>query len=161
MKKVSLLLITIILVIPFLSVKAAVTPKVLTLDATTNGTTISYNGTIEDGSSAVMCKLYKGDEELDLLSSAVEDNNFSGSFTVTTKTTYKVACANYEGGDFKELTVSLSDDTETTTGTTSDNNKSTNVKNVKTSDNIIKFMILAGISLITIVTLFVIKKKRA
>lgn len=107
MKKVYLLILTILFIIPF-KVKAATTPRVLTLEAKSTGTTIKYNGTIEEGSHAVMCKLYNSDkEEVDLLSSAVDNKEFSGSFTVSESDKYKVACANYEGGDIKEVEVKM------------------------------------------------------
>lgn len=86
-------------------------PKVLTLKAETSGSTIGYKGTMEDGSTAVMCKLYNSEgEEIDMLSTAVEENKFEGTFTVTSKGEYKISCANYEGGDFKDVTVSAEGD---------------------------------------------------
>ena len=106
--------------------------KVESLDATASTGTINYNGTMEDGSHAVMCKLYnsKG-EELDLLSSAVNEKKFEGSFEVSAKGTYKVACANYEGGAIVEKTVEV-----------------TAVKNPKTSDNIVLYVTLGVIALL-------------
>ena len=69
MKKIKLLVLICLFVFPFIRVDAATTPKVLTLEGTTSGTSISYNGTTEEGSTAVMCKLLNTDsEELDMLS---------------------------------------------------------------------------------------------
>ena len=162
MKKFSVLLI-ILLLFPFIYVEAASTPRVLTLDATTSDTTITYNGTIEDGSYAVMCKLLNNNnEEIDLLSSSVTNNSFEGSFVVSEKANYKVACANYEGGDIKEVEVSFDDDTVTDTNKNNTNAKKVNnASNVKTSDNIIIFIIIGIISMCAIISLIIIKKKRA
>ena len=162
MKKFSVLLI-ILLLFPFIYVEAASTPRVLTLDATTSDTTITYNGTIEDGSYAVMCKLLNNNnEEIDLLSSSVTNNSFEGSFVVSEKANYKVACANYEGGDIKEVEVSFDDDTVTDINKNNTNAKKVNnVSNVKTSDNIIIFIMIGIISMCAIISLIIIKKKRA
>ena len=81
------------------AVNASALPAVKTLDATADGAEISYSGTIEDGSYAVMCKLYNGEGEVDMLSTEVDGGKFSGSFTAPTAGEYKVYCANYEGGD--------------------------------------------------------------
>ena len=162
MKKFSVLLI-ILLLFPFIYVEAASTPRVLTLDATTSDTTITYNGTIEDGSYAVMCKLLNNNnEEIDLLSSSVTNNSFEGSFVVSEKANYKVACANYEGGDIKEVEVSFDDDTVIDTNKNNTNAKKVNnASNVKTSDNIIIFIMIGIISMCAIISLIIIKKKRA
>lgn len=162
MKKFSVLLI-ILLLFPFIYVEAASTPRVLTLDATKSDTTITYNGTIEDGSYAVMCKLLNNNnEEIDLLSSSVTNNSFEGSFVVSEKANYKVACANYEGGDIKEVEVSFDDDIVTDTNKNNTNAKKVNnASNVKTSDNIIIFIMIGIISMCAIISLIIIKKKRA
>ena len=94
------LLVFVLFLIPICFVSAATNPKVVSLTATADNNTIKFNGTMEDGSHAVMCKLYNtSDEELDLLSTAVAESKFEGTFTVSEKGDYKVACANYEGGD--------------------------------------------------------------
>lgn len=161
MRRINLLVLIFIFMIPFIYVEAATGARVLTLDADDSGLTITYNGTVEDGSHAVMCKLLNSNsEEIDLLSSAVLNNKFEGLFTVDSKATYKIACANYEGGEFKEVVVSFDDDMATSDATVKKVNK-TDAKNVKTGDNIGKFMVLAVVSLVLIVTLFIIKKKRA
>ena len=121
MKKIRLLILTVLFAIPF-TVQAATSPSVKTLEATTSGSTINYNGTMEDGSTAVMCKLYNSDnEEIDLLSSAVDDHAFSGNFANIASGTYNVACANYEGGEVKKVEVVITD--SVTTETTSNNPK--------------------------------------
>ena len=163
MKKIKLLVLICLFVFPFIRVDAATTPKVLTLEGTTSGTSISYNGTTEEGSTAVMCKLLNTDsEELEMLSSPVDNKEFTGTFTVDEKKDYIVACANYEGGEIKKITVSFNK--ETTSNNTNDketSKKITNSNNVKTSDNIIKFVILSFISLMATISLLIIKKKRA
>ena len=147
MKKLGLLLMLFILP---LSVSAA-SVNVKSLDATTEGKTIKYNGEMEDGSVAVMCKLYNGEEEIDYLSSAVDSNRFEGSFTVTSDGTYKVACANYEGGEFKSTDVVVKEET-----TEEENKEST----PNTYDNILSIVAIAGISLATLVgiTLYIRKE---
>ena len=132
MKKISLFVVALLLIIP-LSVRAA-EYKVVELNATNESGTIKYNGTMEAGSTAVMCKLYdSSSNELDLLSSAVENTKFEGSFTVSSNGTYKVSCANYEGGEITEKTVEV-----------------TGVKNPKTGDNIIMYVSLGVIALLGI-----------
>lgn len=147
MKKLGLLLMLFILP---LSVSAA-SVNVKSLDATTEGKTIKYNGEMEDGSVAVMCKLYNGEEEIDYLSSAVDSNKFEGSFTVTSDGTYKVACANYEGGEFKSTDVVVKEET-----TEEEKKEST----PNTYDNILSIVAIAGISLATLVgiTLYIRKE---
>jgi len=110
MKKLKLFILTLLLILPF-SVLAISYPKVLTLTAEVDGNKINYSGTIENGSHAVMCKLYNSqDEEIDKLSVAVNNFEFEGMFTTTTTGNYKVACANYEGGEIKTTTVSIEEE---------------------------------------------------
>ena len=114
MKKLGLLIL--LLVLPF-AVNAATSINVKSLDASVSGTTINYNGEMEDGSVAVMCKLYDGDNEIDYLSSQVNSNKFEGSFSVDKAGTYKLRCANYEGGEIKEVEVTTTENkTNPTTG---------------------------------------------
>ena len=121
MKRYFFTLLTLFLIIP---VKVlAVNPKVLTLDTETNGNTISFSGTIESGSHAVMCKLYDSENhEKDMLSVSVNNGAFSGSFSVTSAGDYKVACANYEGGEIKSDTTTATQVTPTTYTITFDTN---------------------------------------
>ena len=134
MKKASLFIVSILLIIPF-SVLAA-DPKVLTVTAENSGSSISYTGTTEDGVDAVMCKLYSSnDEEADKLSSSVVNNSFEGGFSDVANGTYTVACAKYEGGEVvsAEVTVensTTSNDESTTTGSDS----KTTTSNPKTYD---------------------------
>lgn len=110
MKKLKLFILTLLLILPF-SVLAISYPKVLTLTAEVDGNKINYSGTIENGSHAVMCKLYNSqDEEIDKLSVAVNNFEFEGMFTTTTTGNYKVACANYEGGEIKTTNVSIEEE---------------------------------------------------
>ena len=144
MKKILTFIIGLIIFIPF-SVKAI---AVKTLDATISGNTISYNGTIEDGSYAVMCKLLdKDSNEIDMLSTAVNSNKFEGTFTVESNGDYKVSCANYEGGDIKTVDVKVETAAETT-------------KNVPTGDNVKTYVIVAIASIIAIAGATVYLKKR-
>ena len=127
MKMIKYLLLTLLL-LP-VTVLAASTPRVLTLEATENNKVINYNGTIEPGSTAVMCKLYdSSDVELDLLSSPVDNNEFEGSFAVSKKGTYKIRCANYEGGETKEVTVGAESISESSKSSALTTKKATNPK---------------------------------
>lgn len=172
MKKISLFVISILLIVPMSVLAAEINVK--TLKATATGTTINYNGTMEDGSYAVMCKLYKDDEELDLLSSAVENNSFEGSFTAPSSGEYKVYCANYEGGEIKSVDVTVKNNkTETVEETTTEEVKTddvvatkTSVKeedkksNPKTYDGIMIFVSLLVVAIIGFtVTVFLKKRK--
>lgn len=131
------LLILLIAFIPFTFVNAETKPSVKTLDANVSASKISYSGTMEDGSYAVMCKLFdKDSNEIDMLSSAVDEHKFSGEFTVASAGDYKIICANYEGGATKEVTASIVIDTVV--------DEVTPVYNAKTYDAIvISFVILA------------------
>ena len=110
MKKFLLIIVT-LLVIPFIVNAASF--KVLTLETEASEKTINYSGTTENGATAVMCKLYDStNKEVDKLSSSVDDSKFSGSFTVSDNGDYVVACANYEGGEIKKATISVTSNTE-------------------------------------------------
>ena len=108
MKKLSLWLFSLLLLIPF-TVKAD-NPKVKTLSTENNGFEIIFNGTIENDSHAVMCKLYDNNEkEIDLLSVEVDKGAFNGSFVVSDKGKYTITCANYEGGEIKNVDTEIKD----------------------------------------------------
>ena len=126
MKKSYLIIFALLLVIPF-SVFAETTPKVLTVTAENSSSTINYTGTTEDGVYAVMCKLFNSsDEEIDMLSSSVDNNTFSGTFANVSEGTYNVGCARYEGGDVKRVEVIInSDDVEEKEYVVSDNDGNT------------------------------------
>lgn len=160
MKKISLFIISILLIVPMSVLAAEINVK--TLKATATGTTINYNGTMEDGSYAVMCKLYKGDEELDLLSSAVENNSFEGSFTAPSNGEYKVVCANYEGGEIKSVDVTVGSEEEATTDVvaTKTSVKEDKKSNPKTYDGIMAFVTMLVIAIVGFtVTVFLKKRK--
>ena len=146
MKKIIFVL-TLLILIP-MSVFAATTPRIITLEANATEGEIKYNGTVEPNSYAVMCKLYnEKDVELDLLSSPVSEEKFDGNFTVTESGNYKIACANYEGGEIKttEVTVKLTETKE---------------ENPKTGDNIVLYMTIAGIAVVGLVVGVLVVKKR-
>ena len=116
MKKNSLFIFIMLLLIPF-SVLAEELPSVKTLTAKANKSTINFNGTIEDGSHAVMCKLFnEKNEEIDLLSAAVDEEKFNGSFENVSNGTYNVACANYEGGEIEKTKVLVNESSNPKTG---------------------------------------------
>lgn len=110
MKKYLFALLTLFVILPITVFALPEYPKVLTLEADSNDKFVNYSGTTEDGSLAVMCKLYDSeDNELDMLSSAVEDNSFEGTFVVSASGNYEVACANYEGGEIKRASTEVDD----------------------------------------------------
>lgn len=107
MKKRYLFVLTLLFMIPFM-VKADEKPKVLTLETETDGSIITYSGTMESGSHAVMCKLYDNeDKEVAMLSSDVDGGAFEGEFVAPKTGDYYVACANYEGGLIETADVSV------------------------------------------------------
>lgn len=152
MKKIYITFLTLLLIIPF-SVFASTTPKVLTITAKNIDSEINYTGTTEDGVHAVMCKLFNSDEEeIDMLSSSVDDNSFSGKFTNVSEGKYIVACARYEGGEVKKVDVVVKE-----VSSTNDNSK-----NPKTYDaGIAGSIAILVISLTGIVgsTIYLKKKK--
>ena len=142
MNRISSLLLVLLLVFPvFVDAK----PKVNTLEVKVDGSKINYSGTMEDGSYAVMCKLYSEDTELDMLSSEVSENKFEGDFTVAKNGTYMVYCANYEGGDIKSAEAVVSDASN----------------NPKTGDNILLYAsVLLGSALVVTATGTVLVKRK-
>ena len=137
---------------------AADLPKVTKLDAILSNKEIKYNGEVEDGSYAVMCKLLSDEEEIDLLSSPVSDNKFDGSFTVSDNGDYEIACANYEGGEIKKVSVTTDDKTkeEETKEEVKDEVKEANPK---TGDNIVTYVTLGILSLIGLTLAYLFKKR--
>ena len=99
MKHKLLVLFTLFLISPLI-VFAEEMPMIEDLEANVNGNKVSFSGTTESGSHAVMCKLYNEEyEEIDMLSVAVDNNKFNGEFTITEIGYYTIICANYEGGE--------------------------------------------------------------
>jgi hypothetical protein len=133
MKKYVLLLM--IAIFPFVFASAATSPQVVSLETTVEGSTIKYNGEMEEGSYAVVCKLFdKDDNELQDYSSAVDNHKFEGSFTVETNGDYTVRCAHFEGGIVKGAEASVNDIPTST--------------NAKTGDAIMIYVAILAISLI-------------
>lgn len=97
MKKKLLLVFSLLLILP-LTVRAEAGTNVKTVEATVNKNTITFNGTTQDDSVAVMCKLLSGNSEVDKLSVEVNATVFTGSFVAEETGSYTVACANYDGG---------------------------------------------------------------
>lgn len=130
-------------------------PKVTKLDATTDKFEIKYNGEVEEGSYAVMCKLLNDEEELDLLSSPVDDNKFDGTFTVTENGKYIVSCANYEGGETKTVDVTVEDKEEQ-----KQDKEEVKEENPKTGDNIITYIVVCSISIVALCCIILLKKRK-
>jgi len=127
--------IVVFLLLLILPVTAFALPAVTELELSNEKNVITFKGETEDGSVAVMCKLYNSkDEEIDLLSTEVNENKFEGTFTVTKNDTYTVYCANYEGGDIVKKSVTVKD-----------------IANPKTGDNIVIYISLAVVSLMAII----------
>ena len=97
MRKRLLLVLSFLLILP-LSVRAEEGVNVKTVEATVNNNTITFNGTTQDDSVAVMCKLFSGATEVYKLSVEVNNKTFTGSFVAEETGTYTVSCANYDGG---------------------------------------------------------------
>jgi len=100
MKKVMSYILMAVLLIP-LGVKAELGVNVKTVTAIVNDNTITFNGTTQDNSVAVMCKLFDDSAtpvEVDKLSVEVNNTAFTGNFIAEETGTYTVSCANYDGG---------------------------------------------------------------
>ena len=110
-------------------------PKVLTLDTEVSGNSVTFSGTVESGSHAVMCKLYDSENhEKDMLSVSVDNGTFSGLFAITETGNYKVACANYEGGAIKSDTTTVNEVTQATHTITFNSNGGSNVVAITVND---------------------------
>lgn len=133
MKKLGLLLCG-LFILPF-GVFATSNPKVTEINTDVYKNVISYTGTTEKGSHAVMCKLYnsKGDE-VALLSTAVDNTKFKGKFNAPAADTYTIACANYEGGEIKKIEVTVEEKNEE-----SENKDNEKVFNLENDDATIMF----------------------
>ena len=140
MKK--LVIFVLLIIFPFTVNAATLNVNVKSLVAKAESKTIKYNGEMEEDSHAVMCKLYKGDDEVDYLSSAVDEHKFEGSFTVTSAGKYTVTCANYEGGDIKSTEVEVVEE-----------------KTPATSDKVLGYIALFLLSAIAVVGLVIYHKK--
>ena len=146
MKKYVLLLI--IAIFPFAFASAATAPQVVSLETTVEGNVIKYNGEMEDGSFAVVCKLIdKDDKEVQDFSSAVDNHKFSGSFTVETAGDYTVRCAHFEGGEVKGAEATVTEVPST---------------NAKTGDIVMLYvvMLIVGVVGAGAVTFYLVKKSR-
>lgn len=146
MKKI-LSILAVLLILP-ITVFAATSPVVLTLEPTTDNLIVNYKGTISAGSTAVMCELYDAnDEKVDFFSSAVDNGAFEGSVTSPSAATYKLRCANFEGGEIKEVEV-------TTTAVEEKKDNPT------TKDPIYTYIAIGAVALIVIgvVVVFLTKK---
>ncbi len=148
MKKYLVLLLALLLVSPLNAFAEEEQPKVLKLEASSEGSTVKYKGTTEDGSHAVMCKLLdKKEEEVDLLSSAVSENEFEDEFSDVPAGTYTVACANYEGGEIEKAKVVVEKDS---------NNPQTHDAGIRNS------IIILSVSIIGIAcVVYLLKKKES
>ena len=103
MKKYLFTLLSLFLIVPIMVF--ADEPRVLTLNTEVSSNAVTFSGTVESGSHAVMCKLYdNNNHEKDMLSVGVNNGAFEGSFEITENGNYKVSCANYEGGAIKSDT---------------------------------------------------------
>ncbi len=140
MKKI---LLTLLLIILPVTVFAAEPPIVSKLELSNDKGVINFNGETAEPheygtgipSYAVMCKLYNSkSEQVDILSTEVNENKFEGSFTVTKNDTYTVYCANYEGGAIKLETVKVDD-----------------IVNPKTGDNMYIYCIVFAVCIAAVV----------
>lgn len=158
MRKIFVLLIALFLIPVYAKAATSTLPNVTKVDATNDKLVIKYNGETEDGSLAVMCKLFNSkDEELDMLSSPVSENKFDGTFTVTEYSKYKIMCANYEGGDFKSTEIELKEELKTDTKEVENKKEETNPK---TGDNILFYVILSSLCIISLCIMLYLKRKK-
>lgn len=154
-KRISLILtfiiLAVIMIIPAKESLAA-NKKILTMEATQNNGLIWVSGTAEEGALAVAIAVYNedGTELVTMQTTSVNsESKFSDSISVE-KGKYLVKVADYEGGEYKEATVSIVD--EETTSNESDTNASP-----KAGD---KLIIYAGALLASVILLaFIIKSK--
>ena len=144
--KISILLVLALFIVPLTYVNAAVSPNVLTVEATQANGEISYTGTTEDGVVAVSCILLDSDNnEVDFVSSSVYNKAFSDKF-VAEEGNYTIKCANYNGGTFVTDTVT--------------SNKTTKVEKApKTLDNINIYIITLVVSIIALLSIALFVKK--
>ena len=141
MKKI-LCLLAVLLMLP-ITVFAA-NPAVLTLDAKADNLIINYTGTVETGSTAVICELYdSSDVKVDYFSSEVNNGAFEGSVTSPKAGTYKLRCAHFEGGAVKEVEVST-----------------VNTANPSTGDPIFTYIAIGAVALIVVGIIVVILSKK-
>lgn len=176
MKKISLFIVGILFLFPMV-VFAAGDPNVTSVTATADGSTINYTGTTENNAIAVTCHIYKNNADLDRYSSEVENDAFSGSFTVSSTGEYEVRCANFEGGTIKTATATVTAVTSNSNTTSSNNNIASNVasnttsnsnkpvgsneSNPKTLDNIGLYIGLFVVALVGIGTALILKRKKS
>ena len=148
-----LIFFAIVLLTPLFIIKAATTPKVLTLDAEFKNNKLNVSGTSEDGVLAVAIFVYD-EKEQNLLAtqttSVTDDNKYNDIIEIESGN-YVIKAVNYDGGEYvvKKLTSSK---TNTNTKTT----------NPKTYDSILKYSILFIISVsgIIVVALRLRKQKQ-
>ena len=174
MKKLGLFIIGILFIFPM--TVFAVGPQVTEVNVSVDGAKISYSGSTDEDITAVMCKLFKGEDEVRTLSSSVDEQEFSGEFTAPSNGTYTVQCARYEGGKIvtsEEVTISsvVSNNNSTSNNTVNSNGTSTTTttsnstgvteSNPTTLDNINIFVAMFIMGFAGLVSVIVIKKKRS
>lgn len=116
--------------------------NVKTLESTITDSEVKYSGTTDDGVLAVSCSLFNSNnEEIDINSNQVENDEFEGSFSIKESDTYIVKCANYDGGQIISSEIVL------------------NLTNPSTGDSIIKYVLIGSISIIGIIAISICTKK--
>ena len=148
MKKLGLL--ALLLIVPFFASAAEL--EVETLEASVSGSKISYSGTMQDGSLATTCKLLNSDNvEIDKLSTQVDSKKFEGDFTVASNGEYTVECADFDGGNYKSVKVTVSEVAEAATSS-----------NPGTGDIVMVYVGLLAFGILGagIATFYLVKKSR-
>ena len=141
MKKLSLLLVLIItLFIPFYV--NAEDLNVKTLEASYSDNAVTVKGTVDDGVLAVAIMIYDSDESNVLkfeTTNVNEDNTFEHKVVFEKEGTYVIKAANYDGGDYKSVNLSISS-----------NEKKETPNNPKTIDNILIYLVVTILAVVGI-----------
>ena len=150
MKKILLVIVTIlsIVLVGKVSAESALDEelKVLTLEATMEGTKITAKGTTSSNMLAVSVLVYdeSGQNFIKMESGQVDDGNYSvtlDGFDSSKK--YMVRVANYDSGDFLEQLVSIENKPNTP----------------NTGDSVINYIVISALSVISLISIVFYRKR--
>ena len=112
-KKVFMCLLMLVLLLPFMTIKAETFAKVKTLNVDTSNGKIEVDGTTEDGCLAVTIFVYD-ETETDLVAlqtTSVDSSNRYKDTIEVDNNNYVVKVVNYDGGDYVSKRITLSNAT--------------------------------------------------